>query len=102
MPVRVSHFPPGTSKWNRIEHRLFSHISLNWRGQPLVSHEVIVALIAATTTQAGLKVRAAIDDTLHPKGVKVSDTELEAIQITPDTFHGEWNYAISPTPRTSM
>ena len=96
MPVRVSHFPPGTSKWNKIEHRLFSHISLNWRGQPLVSHEVIVALIAATTTRAGLKVRAAIDGTLYPKGVKVSDTELDAIQITPDTFHGEWNYVISP------
>ena len=102
MTIRVSHFPPGTSKWNKIEHRLFSHISLNWRGQPLVSHEVIVALIAATTTQAGLKVHAAIDDTLYPKGIKVTDAELDAIQITPDTFHGEWNYMIAPKPKTSM
>lgn len=102
IPIRVSHFPPGTSKWNKIEHRLFSHISLNWRGQPLVSHEVIVALIAATTSQAGLKVRAAIDKTLYPKGVKVSDAELDAVQITPDPFHGEWNYVISPRLNTSM
>ena len=102
IPIRVSHFPPGTSKWNKIEHRLFSHISLNWRGQPLVSHEVIVALIAATTTQSGLKVHAAIDDTRYPKGIKVTDAELDSIQITPDTFHGEWNYVISPRSQTSM
>ncbi len=102
IPIRVSHFPPGTSTWNKIEHRLFSHISLNWRGQPLVSHEVIVALIAATTSQAGLKVRAAIDNTPYPKGVKVSDAELDTVQITPDPFHGEWNYVISPQPNRSM
>ena len=101
MPVRVSHFPPGTSKWNKIEHRLFSHISLNWRDRPLVSHEVIVALIAATTTQEGLHVRAAIDDSLYPKGIKVTDTEFEALQLTPDAFHGEWNYVILPK-KTSM
>ena len=96
MPIRVSHFPPGTSKWNKIEHRLFSQITLNWRGRPLVSHEVVVALIAATTTKKGLKVRARIDDTLYPKGIKVTDAELDTIQITADTFHGEWNYVISP------
>ena len=96
LTIRVSHFPPGTSKWNKIEHRLFSYISLNWRGQPLVSHEVIVNLIAATTTRQGLKVRAAIDDGRYEKGVKVSDAELAAIRITRDAFHGEWNYVISP------
>ena len=96
LSIRVSHFPPGTSKWNKIEHRLFSYITLNWRGQPLVSHEVIVNLIAATTTRKGLKVRAEIDDTLYEKGIKVSDTALESIQIARDDFHGEWNYVISP------
>jgi len=98
LTIRVSHFPPGTSKWNKIEHRLFSYISLNWRGQPLVSHEVIVNLIAATTTRQGLKVCAAIDDARYEKGVKVSDAELAAIRITRDDFHGEWNYVISPNP----
>ena len=91
MTIRVSHFPPGTSKWNKIEHRLFSHISLNWRGQPLVSHEVIVALIAATTTQAGLKVHAAIDDTLYPKGRSrsptLNSTRSKSLQI-PSTGNG--------------
>ena len=96
LTIRVSHFPPGTSKWNKIEHRLFSFISLNWRGQPLVSHEVIVNLIAATTTQKRLRVRAAIDDALYEKGVKVTDAEFTTIRITPDDFHGNWNYAISP------
>ena len=96
MPIRVSHFPPGTSKWNKIEHRLFSYISLNWRGQPLVSHEVIVNLIAATTTRKGLKVQAEIDSALYPKGVKVTDTEFATIRIARDDFHGEWNYVISP------
>ncbi len=98
LTVRVSHFPPGTSKWNKIEHRLFSFISMNWRGQPLVSHEVIVNLIAATTTQKGLHVRAAIDDSLYEKGVKVTDTQFTTIRIAPDDFHGDWNYAISPHP----
>ncbi len=96
LSIRVSHFPPGTSKWNKIEHRLFSHISLNWRGQPLVSHEVIVNLIAATTTRKGLKVRAELDSTLYAKGVKVSDEAFAAIRISRDDFHGEWNYVISP------
>lgn len=94
--VWVSHFPPGTSKWNKIEHRLFSYISLNWRGQPLVSHEVIVNLIAATTTRKGLKVRAEIDDAHYEKGIKVTDTQFAAIRIARDDFQGEWNYVISP------
>ena len=96
LSIRVSHFPPGTSKWNKIEHRLFSYISLNWRGQPLVSHEVIVNLIAATTTRKGLKVRAELDPALYAKGVKVSDEAFAAIRISRDDFHGEWNYVISP------
>ena len=94
--IYVSHFPPGTSKWNKIEHRLFSFISMNWRGKPLISHETIVNLIAATTTRKGLKVRAELDSSHYPKGIKVTDEELKAIQIKRDEFHGEWNYAILP------
>ena len=97
IPIRVSHFPPGTSKWNKIEHRLFSHISMNWRGQPLVSHEVIVSLIAATATRKELKVRAELDSKPYPKGIKVTDEELAAIRILRDEFHGEWNYTITPS-----
>jgi hypothetical protein len=96
IPIRVSHFPPGTSKWNKIEHRLFSYISMNWRGQPLVSHEVIVELIAATTTRKGLKVRAELDSKSYPKGIKVTDEEFAALRILRDEFHGEWNYSITP------
>jgi transposase len=96
IPIRVSHFPPGTSKWNKIEHRLFSYISLNWRGKPLVSHEVIINLIAATTTCKGLKVRAQLDVNSYPKGIKVSDDEFASICLTRDNFHGEWNYTIAP------
>jgi len=94
IPIHVSHFPPGTSKWNKIEHRLFSFITMNWRGKPLVSHETIVNLIAATTTRKGLKVRAELDSSLYPKGIKVTDKELKAIHIKRDEFHGEWNYSI--------
>jgi hypothetical protein len=96
IPIRVSHFPPGTSKWNKIEHRLFSHISLNWRGKPLISHEVIVNLIAATTTRKGLKVQAQLDTNPYPTGVKVPDEEFATIRLIRDDFHGEWNYVISP------
>lgn len=96
IPIHVSHLPPGTSKWNKIEHRLFSYISMNWRGQPLVSHEVIVNLIAGTTTRKGLKVYAELDDSSYPSGIKISDTEFERICITPNVFHGEWNYRIDP------
>ena len=94
--IAVSHFPPGTSKWNKIEHRLFSFISKNWRGQPLISLEVIVSLIAATTTKKGLKVHASIDDSTYPAGAKVSDSEMKEINLRRDTFHGEWNYEIHP------
>jgi hypothetical protein len=95
-PISVCHFPPGTSKWNKIEHRLFCHITENWRGRPLVSHEVIVNLIGSTTTQAGLTVQAAIDPTPYPTGVKVTDEELARVPIQRADFHGEWNYTIAP------
>jgi AcrR family transcriptional regulator len=97
LQVTVCHLPPGTSKWNKIEHRLFAHISMNWRGRPLVSHEVIVELIGATTTREGLHVQADLDMGLYPTKIKVSNAELAAVQLTPHTFHGEWNYTISPT-----
>jgi transposase len=96
LEISVCHFPPGTSKWNRIEHRLFSFITKNWRGKPLVSHEVIVNLIAATTTKTGLRVQSQLDTGEYPKGIKVSKQEFAAIQLHPDTFHGEWNYVITP------
>jgi transposase len=98
LEISVCHLPPGTSKWNKIEHRLFSFISQNWRGKPLVSHQVIVNLIAATTTKTGLRVRAEIDPAKYPKGVKVSKREVAAIRLERDTFHGEWNYTILPRP----
>ena len=94
--VAVCHLPPGTSKWNKIEHRLFSFITQNWRGKPLISHEVIVNLIAATTNQNGLKVYCALDTNSYPAGIHVSDEELKTIDIRRDDFHGEWNYAIHP------
>jgi hypothetical protein len=94
--IYVSHFPPGTSKWNKIEHRLFSFISMNWRGKPLVTHETIVNLIAATTTTKGLKVKAKLDSTSYPTGVKITDAEFKTIKIKRDEFHGEWNYSIHP------
>lgn len=96
LSIAVRHFPPGTSKWNKIEHRLFSHISRNWRGRPLESHEVIVNLIANTTTEAGLKVQARLDENAYPTGVTVSDRELETVHIQRCDFHGDWNYAIHP------
>jgi len=99
LSIRVSHFPPGTSKWNKIEHRLFSHISMNWRGKPLVSHEVIVNLIAATTTKTGLKVHAELDHNVYPKGIKVSDDDFERLSLRRDKFHGEWNYSIKPSKK---
>ena len=98
IPIHISHLPPGTRKWNKIEHRLFSYISMSWRGQPLVSHEVIVNLIAGTTTRKGLKVHAELDNSLYPSGIKVSDMEFEKIHITRNEFHGEWNYRIDPSP----
>jgi len=98
LEITVCHLPPGTSKWNKIEHRLFSFISHNWRGKPLVSHQVIVNLIAATTTKTGLRVRAELDPSKYPKGVKVSNKEVAAIRLERDEFHGEWNYTILPRP----
>jgi transposase len=98
LPISVCHFPPGTSKWNKIEHRLFSFISQNWRGQPLVSHAVIVNLIAATTTTTGLRVRARLDTHRYPSGLTVSRDAVDAIRLRPDSFHGDWNYKILPTP----
>jgi Rhodopirellula transposase DDE domain len=94
--IAVCHFPPGTSKWNKIEHRLFSFISQNWRGRPLVSHEVVINLIAATTTETGLEVKCALDRNSYPSGVKVSKGEMEGIRMRRDKFHGEWNYTILP------
>ena len=98
LEITVCHLPPGTSKGNKIEHRLFSFISHNWRGKPLVSHQVIVNLIAATTTKTGLRVRAELDPGKYPKGVKVSNKEVAAIRLERDDFHGEWNYTILPRP----
>ena len=96
LEITVCHFPPGTSKWNKIEHRLFSAISLNWRGRPLTSHEVIVELIAATSTRTGLKVRAELDKGDYPKGTKITNKELAGLPLTSHAFHGEWNYTIRP------
>ena len=95
-PVTVCHLPPGTSKWNKIEHRLFSFITQNWRGKPLITHQVIVSLIAATTT-TGLRVRSRIDDRPYPKGRRISDAQLALVHLEPHVFHGEWNYTIHPT-----
>jgi len=96
LAVRVCHFPPGTSKWNKIEHRLFSFISINWRAKPLISRQVIIDLIAATSTSTGLKVYARLDERTYPDKVKVSDAELAAVQIDRHAFHPEWNYTIKP------
>ena len=96
LTVTVARLPPGTSKWNRIEHRLFAYISQNWRGKPLVSHQVIVQLIGATTTQTGLTVHCELDANRYPKGVKVTNAEMAALATERDPFHGEWNYTISP------
>ncbi len=96
LSITVAHHPPGTSKWNRIEHRLFAFITQNWRGKPLISHEVIVQLIGATRTDKGLNVQCRIDENEYPKAIKVSDAEMAAINLACDDFHGEWNYTISP------
>jgi len=96
MSIHVRHFPPGTSKWNKIEHRMFCHITQNWRGRPLVSHEVIVNLIANTTTQQGLRIKAQLDSGTYPTGIKVSDVELSSVNLKPAEFHGEWNYCVHP------
>jgi hypothetical protein len=94
--ITVVHYPPGTSKWNKIEHRLFSFISKNWRGQPLISLAVIVSLIGSTTTESGLTVDCVVDELEYERGVEVSDEEFKSIIIKPHKFRGEWNYTISP------
>jgi len=96
LSISVCHFPPGTSKWNKIEHRLFSFISSNWRGEPLRDYETIVNLIAKTTTAKGLKVTCRLDRRKYPIGVKVTDKEMEVVNLERDRFHGEWNYVIKP------
>ena len=96
LKITVCHFPPGTSKWNKIEHRLFSFITMNWRGRPLTDYETVVNLIAATTTKTGLTVRARLDKNIYPRGIKVSKEELQKLSIIPHTFHGEWNYTFYP------
>ena len=96
LTLMICHFPPGTSKWNKIEHRMFSHITRNWRGKPLISHEVIINLISATTTSKGLRIEAELDKNTYPLAQKVSDKEMEALAIEKAEFHGEWNYSIAP------
>lgn len=98
LQIRVCHFPPGTSKWNKVEHRLFCHISQTWRGRPLVSYAVVLNSIAATTTSTGLKVYARLDEREYPKKVEITDDQLAAVNLTADPFHPEWNYSISPNP----
>jgi transposase len=97
LEIQVLHYPPGTSKWNKIEHRLFSHISINWRAKPLISRQVVIDLIAATTTTTGLKIYARLDENSYPKGIKITDAELAAVNLTGDAFHPEWNYTITPS-----
>ena len=96
LPVTVCHYPPGTSKWNKIEHRLFSFVSMNWKGRPLVSYEAVVNLIGSTTTRSGLKVKATLDKRQYKTGRKVADREMQALQLKPHTFHGDWNYTLKP------
>jgi transposase len=99
--IQVCHFPPGTSKWNKIEHRLFSFVSLNWRGRPLESLEVIIDLIAATSTNTGLKVYAQLDERHYEKAIEITDQQLDTVNITRDSFHGDWNYTVAPSQTTS-
>ena len=96
LSIGICHFPPGTSKWNKVEHRLFSCITQNWRGRPLVSHQVIVSLIAATRIKTGLSVTCQLDTNTYPTGVKVSDAQLAQVNLHPESFHGEWNDLIKP------
>jgi hypothetical protein len=96
LSVQVNHFPPGTSKWNKIEHRMFRHITNNWRGRPLLSRQIVVQLIGSVTTERGLRVRSELDENLYDAGIKVSDEELAAVRIERDAFHGEWNYRFRP------
>jgi hypothetical protein len=96
LAIKVSHYPPGTSKWNKIEHRMFCHITQNWRSRPLTDRAAVVELIASTTTKTGLKIESAIDTKTYQKGIKVSDAEMKCLDIRGDTFHPEWNYTVTP------
>jgi hypothetical protein len=96
LTIKVRHYPPGTSKWNKIEHRLFCRITQNWRGRPLTDHATIIDLIAATTTKTGLKVEAVLDTTVYEKGFKIRDAEMKHLNIRGDAFHPEWNYTVVP------
>ena len=96
LTLHVGHLPPGTSKWNKIEHRMFSFISKNWRGKPLVTHATIVNLISATRTRQGLTVRCVLDRKKYPKKIKITDEQMQSLRLTPDRFHGDWNYTIRP------
>ena len=95
LEITVCHYPPGTSKWNRIEHRMFSFITMNWRGRPLTTYRTIIELIAATTTETGLRIRAELDTEFYPTGVKISDAEMAALPLTPHQWHGDWNYTLA-------
>ena len=97
LQITVCHFPPGTSKWNKIEHRLFSFISMNWRGKPLLTYQTIISLIAATKTKTGLTVKARLDKRKYKKGIEVSKAEMEKLNLAKHKFHGEWNYTVSPS-----
>ena len=99
MPIKVCHYPPGTSKWNKIEHRMFCHITQNWRAKPLTSRAAVVELIAATTTKTGLKIECALDERTYEKGIKISDAEMQALDIRGDAFHPDWNYTVHPRPK---
>jgi hypothetical protein len=96
IPITVCHFPPGTSKWNKIEHRMFSAISMNWRGRPLISHEVVVNLISSTTNKSGLKIECELDKNKYPKGIKITDEELSSVKISNHEVNGKYNYTIYP------
>lgn len=98
LEITVCHMPPGTSKWNKIEHRLFSHISMNWRGHPLTSHDVIITSIAETTTRAGLTVHAELDPSTYDTGIRVTDSDIDALPMHRRRFHGDWNYTLQPPP----
>jgi transposase len=96
LEVTVCHLPPGTSKWNKIEHRMFAHISMNWRGRPLTSHQAVIELVGATTTRQGLRIHAELDSNTYPTGLRVSDAELAGVPLARHAFHGEWNYTLNP------
>jgi Rhodopirellula transposase DDE domain len=101
-PIQVCHFPPGTSKWNKIEHRLFCYLSLNWRGRPLLTYETIVSLIGATTTKEGLRVSAQMDWETYEKGIKITDEQIKQVRLVGASFHPEWNYMILPAEKKQI